>query len=228
VQGPFFVFSDFRLEGATDLLRELGELQRELVRQLGVPPTREAIQLYWFAEASTYNAYLARHFPDVPARRALFIKQDGPGMMLAHLQPAFAVDVRHECTHALLHAVLPLVPLWLDEGLAEYFEVSRGERAAGHPHLDAVRGRLRFGRIASVEDLEALREVGDMRLRDYQDAWGWVHFMLHGPPAAGTALRGYLADLGAQRPPGLLSRRLQQQVPDAETQLRRHFQRIPS
>ena len=32
-------------------------------------------------------------------------------------------DLRHELTHALLHSVLKDVPLWLDEGLAEYFEL---------------------------------------------------------------------------------------------------------
>ena len=35
-------------------------------------------------------------------------------------------DLRHELTHAILHSVLKDVPLWLDEGLAEYFEVPHG------------------------------------------------------------------------------------------------------
>ena len=34
-------------------------------------------------------------------------------------------DLRHEATHALLHVAVGDLPLWLDEGLAEYFEVHR-------------------------------------------------------------------------------------------------------
>ena len=223
IQGPFVIFSDFRQDGSTGLLNELGLLQTDLVRLLGIPPTREAIQLYWFAKQGTYEAYLTKHFPNVPARRALFVKRNGPGMMLAHLHEDFAVDVRHECTHALLHAVLPMVPLWLDEGLAEYFEAPRQDRAAGNPHLGVIRNRLRFGRIARVHELEALQQVGDMRIRDYQDAWAWVHFMLQGPVEARVALQTYLADLAAERPPGSLGRRLEQRWPDVDQRLRKHF-----
>ncbi|GIT30210.1 MAG: hypothetical protein Ct9H300mP1_22560 [Planctomycetaceae bacterium] len=35
----------------------------------------------------------------------------------------FPEDLRHEFTHGVLHSSLKRVPLWLDEGLAEYFEV---------------------------------------------------------------------------------------------------------
>ena len=56
---------------------------------------------------------------------------------MAYRNPEFGNDLRHECTHALLHAVLPAVPLWLDEGLAKYFEVQRASRAYGHPYLSS-------------------------------------------------------------------------------------------
>ena len=73
---------------------------------------------------ATYQAYMKQYFPKVPYRRALFIKARGPGMVFACQGTDFEIDVRHESTHALLHAWLPSVPLWLDEGLAEYFEVA--------------------------------------------------------------------------------------------------------
>ena len=49
-----------------------------------------------------------------------------------------AVDLRHETTHAVLHGLLPMVPLWLDEGLAEYFEAPEANRLQRHPHFKAV------------------------------------------------------------------------------------------
>lgn len=222
--GPLVVFADFPLDTATPLLRELGQLQTDLAGVLGIPATREAIQLYWFAERRTYEAYLARHFPNVPPRRALFIKHRGPGMMLAHVHADFAVDVRHECTHALLHAVLPRVPLWLDEGLAEYFEVPRAERFAGNPHLRAVRDRLRNGSFRELSELEGLQRVSDMQLRDYEDAWAWVHFMLHGPVAARAVLRAYLADLAGGQSAGSLRHRLLERLPELERRVREHFE----
>ena len=39
-------------------------------------------------------------------------------------------DLRHELTHALLHGVLKDVPLWLDEGLAGFFELPPDARRA--------------------------------------------------------------------------------------------------
>jgi hypothetical protein len=64
-------------------------------------------------------------------------------MVFAYRGEDFETDLRHECTHALLNAALPVVPLWLDEGLAEYFEVlpqsaiarkpASSERGVGRP-----------------------------------------------------------------------------------------------
>ena len=77
-------------------------------------------------------------YPRVPYRRALFVKSGSRGRVFAYEHEDLAVDVRHESTHALLHASLPMVPLWLDEGLAEYFEVAESQRAFDHPHSTAL------------------------------------------------------------------------------------------
>src|SRR5947209_8380306 len=44
-------------------------------------------------------------------------------------------DLRHELTHALLHSVLKDVPLWLDEGLAEFFELPPDVDGLNRQHL---------------------------------------------------------------------------------------------
>ena len=41
-------------------------------------------------------------------------------------------------THAILNASLRYVPIWLDEGLAKYFETPRGDRATQNPFLDQL------------------------------------------------------------------------------------------
>src|SRR5262249_27219000 len=151
--------------------------------------------IYLFASAEEHKKFIQQHFPKVPYRRALFIKADGRQGVYAYRQPALDVDLRHECTHSLLHAVLADVPLWLDEGLAEYFEVSPNERAFDHPHFDALRWNMRLGMVRPIETLESRVELADMSGLDYRYSWAWVHFMLHGPEPAHRVLVEYLADL---------------------------------
>ena len=143
--GVFHCHADFDLDQFEPLWEQMAALQQDLMRELRVPPANEPIHLFLFERKATYDDYLALHFPGVPYRRALFIKERGPGMVFAYLNKDFETDVRHESTHALLHASLPVVPLWLDEGLAEYFEVPASERARGNSHLSKVTWAARFG-----------------------------------------------------------------------------------
>ena len=94
------------------------------------------------------------------------MKGRGPGKVFAYKSKALPVDVRHEGTHGLLHAALPMVPLWLDEGLAEYFEVpgrqpslrqSASEMGPGDVGSSG-RGRRRSERRLTAQ-LEAKRDV---------------------------------------------------------------------
>src|SRR5947199_3220316 len=84
-------------------------------------------------------------YPDLPKRRAFFVAQPrtvgGTDDLLVYTFWGDRVrqDLRHELTHALLHCVLKDVPLWLDEGLAEYFEVPPGTDGVNPQHLDLVR-----------------------------------------------------------------------------------------
>jgi hypothetical protein len=221
--GMFELFADFSLEGHEPLVREMGRLQAELQAQLGVGPPAERVHMFLFQSRDTYEGYLREYFPQVPYRRALFIKGRGAGMVFTHLNPEFAIDVRHEGTHALLHSCLPMVPLWLDEGLAEYFEVSADQRTYASPHLSPVRWAARFRRVRPIEQLEGLEMVGEMGRSEYRAAWAWVHFMLHGPPPAHQALVDYLGDLAAGVPPVPLSQRLRHHLPDLEQQFIAHF-----
>ncbi len=223
VAGPFVVRADFPLAGLRELLGELARLQIDLNRALNVRPPSESIELYLFRNERTYRAYLRRHFPKKPYRRAYFIKENSPGKVLVQKSPEFAVDIRHECTHALLHSTLPMVPLWLDEGLAEYFEVAPKQRALHNPHLKSVKWAARFGLVASLQKLEKEDDYAKLSQYDYRDSWAWVHFMLHGPSEARHELIRFLADIQASTPPGTMSRRLARRLPSARSQLAQHF-----
>jgi hypothetical protein len=221
--GPFVCHADFPLAAHLNLLREMAHLQEDLQRQLGVEPPREPIHMFLFDRKKTYQDYVQQYFPSVPFRQALFIKERGPGMVFAFRSSDFEVDLRHESTHALLHAALPMVPLWLDEGLAEYFEVRAEHRAAKHPHLGKLRWTARFGNLTEIQQLEKIESLDQMGQGEYRSAWAWVHFMLHGSTAARHELMAYLGDIQAHSPPGMLSHRLQRRVPDLDRRVAEHF-----
>lgn len=221
--GPFWCHADFSLATCRPLLEELRELQADLATLLGTPAPRQEIHVFLFQTRATYQAYLQQYFPQVPQRRALFIQVRGPGMVFACRGPELEVDLRHEATHALLHAWLANVPLWLDEGLAEYFEVSRHQRLRDHPHQEEVLRMLAVGWPGRLERLETLTRVEQMGRDEYRDAWAWVHFLLHGPPEAQQELLRYLQELASHPAPGPLSPRLRRRWPDLERRLAEHF-----
>ncbi len=221
--GQFLYHADFPLAADRALLDSIPHVQAQLVHLLGIQPSQEPIYVFLFARRSTYEAYLQQYFPTAPPRKALFIKGRGPGMVFVYRGENFAVDLRHECTHAILNAALPVVPLWLDEGLAEYFEVPAQRRRHGSPHLRSVRLAAWVGKVPRLEDLERLSEMSEMGRSEYRNAWAWVHFLLHGPPAARAELRNYLADIQALTPPGQLSQRLRARLPDVERHFAEHF-----
>ena len=221
--GPFHCHADFRLEPYQPLLDDLAYLQSDLVRALDVPETHEPIELYLFADQAAYTRYLNSRYPQVPYRRAMYIKDRGPGEMFAQIGPDFETDLRHEATHALLHGSLPYVPLWLDEGLAKYFEVPRGKRADGSPFLHTVRQSARHGQIPKLGVLEQKRDLRQMGVAEYRNSWAWVHFLLNGPPEAHNELVHYLADIRARKPTLRLSIRLERRIPDLDEKIERHF-----
>jgi len=227
VAGPFICRADFPLTGYEALFGDLMQVQQDLTRMLGVPPAQEQSELLLFQNKQTYQAYLRQHYPQAPYRRALYIKGNGQGHVFVQkdsFRPKeLPIDVRHESTHALLHAALPMVPLWLDEGLAEYFEVVPEKRVDGNPHLSSITWKSRFGMMPPLGRLEAKREVTEMDSADYAQAWAWVHFMMHGPPEAHDELIHFLADIRAGTPPGRLGERLERRMPGVEKRLVQHF-----
>lgn len=221
--GVFHCHADFELDRFGSLWEQMATLQQDLIRDLRIAPASEPVHLFLFERKSTYEDYLALHFSGVPYRRALFIKERGPGMVFAFLNNEFETDVRHESTHALLHATLPVVPLWLDEGLAEYFEIPASERAHDSPHLSKVTWAARFGQTPDLAELERVGSLSNMGATQYRHAWAWVHFMLHGPAEAHDELVSYLAAIQSHSPPGILSDRLRQRIPDLDERFREHF-----
>lgn len=215
------VVSDIKLGKDHPLIQDLKTLRRQVSETLELPLGTKQVTVYLFTDELQYTQYLQSRFPGYPPRRAYFIQT--PGRELAVYTwwgDRIQEDLRHEFTHGLLHAGLAGVPLWLDEGLAEYFEVA-GPRP-GQVNLEHVQGlaiALQNGWRPNLDRLESLEKVEHMQRPDYREAWAWVHYMLHSSPDTRQVLLNYLQDLRTDDQPGSLHARLQQATPDCEGRL---------
>ena len=201
--------SDFELSADDPLVRELRAERGEICRTLGLPCSDEPIEVYLFRDAEVYGKFLSRHFPQVPTRRAFFLETDKSLAVYAHFSDRVAEDLRHEVAHGYLHAVVPAVPLWLDEGLAEYFEVPRGHGGLNRPHVQLLSDMQNLdGWRPNLKKLEQLSAAAQMKQPDYAESWAWVYFLLHSSPETREQLTAYLTDVRSSDKVEPLSMRL--------------------
>ncbi len=227
VRGQLVFHSDFVLAAHHRLLDQLTALRAELSRQLALGGSDEPIHVYLFESPERFERFVAERLPELPGRRAYFVESDTRLAVYAQWGDRVAEDLRHEVTHGYLHSSVPHLPLWLDEGLAEYYEVAPGGGGLNVAHLERL---ARWGGrglwAADLERLEQIVPTGELSQIDYAEAWAWVHLMLHSSPQAAEQLRCYLADLRRAAPPEGLKPRLQQLWGDPEAVLVDHLSRL--
>jgi hypothetical protein len=201
--------SNFELPHDHRLVRELIAEREDITSTLGLSPSDEVITVYLFRDAETYGQFLTRYFPGVPSRRAFFLETDTRLTVYAHWSDRVAEDLRHEVAHGYLHSVVPNIPLWLDEGLAEYFEVPRGQNGLNRPHLDLLTDMMQHnGWLPDLGRLERLHDAAEMQQHDYAESWSWVYALLNSEPDEREVLVKYLADVHENGIAEPLSKRL--------------------
>jgi hypothetical protein len=219
--------SDVELPAHHRLVEELVARRTDLSQTLMLPVSDEPIHVYVFEDGKRFNEFLRLHHPELPRRRAFFLETDTRLEVYAQWGDRVAEDLRHEIAHAYLHSVVPRLPVWLDEGLAEYFELPRGCHGLNRPHLDLLLASLdRADWRPDLARLESLDAATAMTQLDYAEAWAWVHLLLHGEPAQAELLREYLRELcreGSARP---LSEQLGEIGGDARQDFVAHARRL--
>ena len=226
---PYVFLSDFEIRKDQPLFVELSQLRDQVYKELLLPAGTAVVQVYLFENKETYTAYMNVRHKDLPPRRAFFIAQprglSGEDLIVyTYWSDRIRQDLRHELTHALLHSVIHEVPLWLDEGLAEYFELPPEKKCVNADHVDLLRRGIASGAYKpNLARLEGLKQVDEMNPAEYREAWAWVHLMLHSDAEAKTALLSYLQQLRGTRAPGALAEKIDRVFPDANKTLTDHL-----
>lgn len=214
--GQLVIRADFPLAGQHRLVRELDGLRVDVSQELGLPVSDEPVHLYLFETTDRYDEFVSRHYPGFPARRAFFVETDTTLSVFAAWQDRIAEDLRHETTHGYVHAVVPTVPLWLDEGIAEFFETPRSSHGLHAGHVAHLAGRMLEGTWRpDLQRLEALSTAGDMTQDHYAEAWCWVHWLLSTTPERRELLQNYLTDVRRDPATAPLSARIRRELPDS-------------
>jgi hypothetical protein len=224
---PLILHCQFPLPQRQRLIDQLVQQRSVLNEKLNLTPTDEPVHVYLFADEQTYYEFLNCQFPDFPPRRALFVETDSRLAVYAYWGDHVVEDLRHEVTHGYLHSALPRLPLWLDEGLAEYFEVGRGHQGFHTAHGALLHQLLRTGAWQpDLARLESLETAGNMTQQDYAESWAWVHFLLETSAERRQLLGQYLADLCETPTTEPLSRRLGKQLARADLALIEHLESL--
>jgi len=227
VREQLVLHSDFPLPEQHRLVEELALQRERLSEKLLLPPTDEPIHIYLFAKDASYYDFLNQRFPGFPARRAIFVETDIELSVYAHWGDHVAEDLRHEVAHGYLHASVPNLPLWLDEGLAEYFEVGRGLRGVNRPHVELLAAQANLANWKpDLLRLEQLTSAAEMTQQDYAEAWAWVHYLLESGDDKANLLTDYLADLRQGVAGATLSARLKKRLAGPELAMAEHIQML--
>jgi Tfp pilus assembly protein PilF len=192
---------------ATELLRmrdALGRLTRLAVRsplptQVFVFTNERSFAPYRDAAMQRKNAYVS----------GIFLGGENGNLILIQADASAGVDrvVFHELTHYFVKNMLRGLPLWFNEGLAEYYstfatagtEVSLGKPIAEHVHWLRSKPLIPLRELfATTEDSPTYNETARQGVF-YAQSWALVHYLLRGSEERGAQLTTFLGQLNAGR-----------------------------
>ncbi len=166
-------------------------------------------RVHVFSSPDGYRDYVDQLGVEAPENAAGLYSPGLRQLLLLHVgdRDLLTRTARHENVHLYLDARLERCPMWLEEGLAEYFEtlaLERGHVVAGAANAEhvalLVRPDFRWRALGEVVALERDAFYADA-LRSYAESWALVHYLARGDGAPRGVLRDLVADLAAGREP---------------------------
>ena len=227
--GPFVVYSNTPIPAESPAVACLHSLETDLSSRLGYRALagQDPVEIYVLSDRNAYAHFLKFYYPELPPRRAFFLAQGERRVVYTYLSDRLEEDLRHEAAHALLRGCYGDLPLWLDEGLAEYFETRTDIVDIQDEHISKIPGDLKNGWVPDLPRLESFTDIHQMSVRDYREAWAWVHLMLEDRQVGKNLLLDYLEKNRTGQHPRLLSQMLAARGATSKTLLA-HLQQVQS
>jgi tetratricopeptide (TPR) repeat protein len=143
--------------------------------------------------------------------------------------------VYHEYAHLLIRNAVRDLPVWLNEGLAEYFSTFTLRTDGREAHIGAPIPRHvaalhdEFLPLAQVVDVDRSSPLYNERTRKsifYAESWALTHLLLAGRPGGAETLNAFLADyLEGADSSAALTRATGVPLRELEAELRRYINR---
>lgn len=115
----------------------------------------------------------------------------------------------HEYTHLLIANAVRALPVWLSEGLAEYYStyalLDRGKAAdVGRPvkpHVLLLRQHyLPLAELIAVDESSPMYNEGERRSIFYAESWALTHYLMIAKQNGGQAINKYATEIAEGRP----------------------------
>lgn len=219
----FTIYSEFPVD-VDAVCHQLQAVTKILQQQFGIEPTRAPVELILFNTRKSYEDYLKDELPEALNRRAVFFSGNDVSQIYAWKSRWLTTDLRHEITHVRLHQHLPFVPLWIDEGIAEYLE-AQSEESGLASRREAVRWKARFGFPPRLTSLEQLQHAAEMQSDDYRNSWAWICYLMNDSDTSREALKSYLRKIHNGEAPGKFSSWVQPQISDLQQSANSYFRK---
>ncbi len=148
----------------------------------GTKPPRDRLDVVMFEHGDDFRALIGQehlaglfHYSTDGSRPMLVVSTDNGFVATFNRTRQYA---QHEITHWLFRNAVPGMPLWLNEGIAKYWESLRledGQAIIGSlPQLDLLADWPRAADVMTAEPKSFYQEGGH---RFYSAAWGMVYML---------------------------------------------------
>jgi tetratricopeptide (TPR) repeat protein len=171
----------------------LGQVHPELRRW-----TSGRTRVYGFRDRASLEPFLPGSAPGESRVTGYFRSGSAENVIVLNLEggiPAFERVLFHEYVHLVLSLSARRLPLWLEEGLSEYYAGTRlGEREAevGVPD-PRHRALLQQVPLLSFEELVSAQDAGQTASLFYARSWALVHYLLAEAQTGRIRLGRYLS-----------------------------------
>ena len=223
-RGPLKLYSEFSVD-VPAICQVLDTVTDQLDSTVGLSGSDESVEVILFSSHAHYVNYLAATIPQAKNRRAIFFRNGTVSQIYAWRSRTLMTDLRHEMVHVRIHQQLQFCPLWLDEGLAEYFEEDERQRQDSS-RRDAVKWKARFGITPAIRTLEALPSADAMTADSYRDSWAWVSFLINDSRQSRGVLKQYLNLIHRGEAPGAFSQFAEAENPGLISRANSYFRKM--